>query len=327
MRKRIITGAAAAIPLAGLLALAAPLAASAHVHVSPETAPVGDYATLAFKVPTESATASTVGLEVDFPTAHPFTSVEYQPIQGWKAVVTTSKLATPVKAEGGDISEAVTKVVWTADPGYGIPPGAFQQFIVSAGAVPDTGKVLLPATQTYSDGSVVKWNEPTPASGTEPEHPAPTLYINDTPPADPDQGIVAATSSAAPVAAGASTPLSPSSSSSSDSSGGLGLGLGIGGLGLGVIALIVAALAYVRAGRGLSAPAVVGGGSSGRTSGGSATGPLGGSATDSSGGSATGSATGSAGGSATGSESGSAIGSSSGSSAAPTAGPSAGQGD
>ncbi|WP_082763424.1 YcnI family protein [Frondihabitans sp. PAMC 28766] len=270
MRKRIIIGAAAAIPFAGLLALAGPLAASAHVHVSPESAPPGDYATLAFTVPTESATASTVKLEVDFPTAHPFTSVEYQPIQGWKAVVTTSKLATPVKAQGGDITQAVTKVVWTADPGDGIEPGAFQQFIVSAGAVPDTGKVLLPATQTYSDGSVVKWNEPTPASGTEPEHPAPTLYINDTPPADPDQGIVAATSSAAPVAAGSSTPLS---SSSSDSSAGLGLGFGIGGLGLGVIALIVAALAYARAGRRPGAAAAVGDGSSGGTSGGSSAAP------------------------------------------------------
>ena len=144
----------------------------------------------------------------------------------------------PVKAEGGDISTAVTKVIWTADPGQGVPPGAFLQFVVSAGAVPNTGKVLLPAIQTYSDGSVVKWNEPTPASGAEPEHPAPTLYINDSPPADPDQGIAAATSTAAPVPA--------SSNSSSD---GVGLGLGIGGLGLGLIAVIVSALAYARAGR------------------------------------------------------------------------------
>lgn len=238
MNTRTLLRTAAVLPLAGALALAAPLAASAHVHVSPETAPPGDYATLAFKVPTESASASTVKLEVDFPTAHPFTSVEYQPIPGWKAVVTTATLPKPVKADGGTISTAVTKVVWTAEKGQGIAPGEFQQFVVSAGAVPDTGKVLLPATQTYSDGSVVEWNEPTPASGDEPEHPAPTLYIDDTPPADADQGIVAATSSAAPVAA----------TGTADTSG-LALGLGIGGAGLGVIALIVAALAYIRAGR------------------------------------------------------------------------------
>ena len=39
----------------------------------------------------------------------------------------------------------------------------------------DPGTVLLPATQTYSDGEVVRWDEPTPSSGEEPEHPAPAL--------------------------------------------------------------------------------------------------------------------------------------------------------
>ena len=37
--------------------------------------------------------------------------------------------------------------------------------------------MLLPATQTYSDGKVVKWDEPTPASGDEPENPAPALVV------------------------------------------------------------------------------------------------------------------------------------------------------
>jgi len=239
-RRRTLARVAVTLPLAGALALAAPLAASAHVHVVPESAPAGDYATLAFKVPTESATASTVKLEVDFPTDHPFTSVSYQPLQGWTADVVTSTLPKPVKTSDGTITKGVTKVIWTAAPGAGIKPGAFQQFIVSAGAVPDTGKVVLPATQTYSDGSVVRWNELTPASGDEPEHPAPILYINDTPPADADQGIVAA--STAPTAA--------ASASDSSSSSGLALGFGIGGLGLGVIAIIVAALAYARTNRG-----------------------------------------------------------------------------
>ncbi|BDZ48138.1 hypothetical protein GCM10025867_03790 [Frondihabitans sucicola] len=178
---KTVARVAIVLPLAGALALAAPLAASAHVHVVPEQAPAGDYATLQFKVPTESATASTVKLEVDFPTAQPFTSVSYQPLAGWKVDVVQGTLPKPVATADGTISKAVTKVIWTADAGQGIAPGAFQFFTVSAGAVPDTGKVELPATQTYSDGSVVKWNEATPASGDEPEHPAPTLYINDAP--------------------------------------------------------------------------------------------------------------------------------------------------
>ena len=224
---------ALALPLAGAFALAAPLAASAHVHVVPEQTPVGDYPTLQFKVPTESSTASTVGLEVDFPIDHPFTSVSYQPLPGWKTVVVESRLPTPVKAEGGTITTAVTKVVWTAERGAGIPPGAFELFTVSAGAVPDTGRVELPTTQTYSDGSVVKWNQAAGASGAEPEHPAPVLYITDRPPADADQGVPAAT---AVQTAGehASSPVA--------------LGLGIGGLGLGALALVVAVAAYLRGG-------------------------------------------------------------------------------
>lgn len=236
-----VARAAIILPLAGALALAAPLAASAHVHVVPEQAPAGDYATLQFKVPTESATASTVKVEVDFPTDHPFTSVSYQPLAGWSVDVVEGTLPKAIKTDDGTITKAVTKVIWTAASGQGIAPGAFQLFTVSAGAVPDTEKVELPTTQTYSDGSVVKWDQATPASGEEPEDPAPTLYINEAPPADADQGISAPTASATAAA-------SASDASSTSSTSGAALGLGIGGLGLGVIALVVAVAAYLRGG-------------------------------------------------------------------------------
>jgi Domain of unkown function (DUF1775) len=36
----------------------------------------------------------------------------------------------------------------------------------------------LPATQTYSDGTVVKWDQLTPADGAEPERPAPELTLS-----------------------------------------------------------------------------------------------------------------------------------------------------
>lgn len=250
---KTIARVAIALPLAGALALAAPLAASAHVHVVPEQAPPGDYATLQFKVPTESATASTVKLEVDFPTAHPFTSVSYQPLAGWKTEVVESTLPSPVKTDDGTITKAVTKVIWTAAAGQGIAPGAFQLFTVSAGAVPDTASVELPATQTYSDGSVVKWNQATPASGEEPEHPAPVLFITEAPPADADQGIAGPTASASAEAAGSASGSGTSGGSSASQSGstsGVALGLGIGGLGLGVLALVVAVAAYLRGGAG-----------------------------------------------------------------------------
>ncbi|MGO4595288.1 YcnI family protein [Leifsonia sp. 2TAF2] len=240
MNKRFLTRAAVASAAAVALALSAPLAASAHVRVDPDQAATGSYATLTFKVPTESATAGTVKLEVDLPTDTPLGSVSYQPLAGWTTQVVTEKLAKPVKTDDGTVTEAPTKVIWTADSGVQIAPGQFQQFVISAGAMPDTGSILLPTHQYYSDGTVVDWDEKTPASGKEPEHPAPTVYIKDAPPAG--EGTLATPSvTAAPAAA--------STSSNSSASDAVAIGLGIAGLALGAIALVLAVFAVTRRGR------------------------------------------------------------------------------
>jgi len=244
MQKRTIARVAAALGAATALALAGPLAASAHVRVDPDQATAGSYSVLTFRVPTESATAGTVGLEVDFPTDHPFTSISYQPLAGWKVAVTTTKLPKPVVIGGTTVTEAPTKVTWTADTGVSIAPGQFQQFVVSAGPVPDTGSVMLPAHQRYSDGSVVNWDQRTPASGDEPEHPAPTLYIDDAPPASgPTAASVTASDPATPRASEGSEPANGASDSGLTTAS---VAIGIAGLALAAIALIVAVLALAR---------------------------------------------------------------------------------
>ncbi|RFA15348.1 hypothetical protein B7R21_04855 [Subtercola boreus] len=235
MQKRTLIRYTTALTAAGLLALAAPLSASAHVRVTPDQAVAGSYSTLTFKVPTESATASTTKLEVDLPTDTPFGSVSYQPLPGWSVEVITSTLPTPVVTDDGTVTEAPTKIVWTADAGSAVAPGAFQLFSISAGPVPDTGSIALPAHQTYSDGSVVDWTEATPASGVEPELPAPTLYINDAPPAE--AGAAGATVSATSA---------PTADTASGSTVAIATGVGIGGLALGAIALVVAVVALTR---------------------------------------------------------------------------------
>jgi hypothetical protein len=40
------------------------------------------------------------------------------------------------------------------------------------------------ATQTYSDGTVVHWDQPTPPGGAEAEYPAPTLALTGEPAGD-----------------------------------------------------------------------------------------------------------------------------------------------
>jgi uncharacterized protein YcnI len=197
--------------LASALVVATALPAFAHVTVSSPDASPGGFGKLVFRVPSESATASTTKISVDLPVTSPFASVSAEPVPGWTIILTKRQLPKPVKDDDGfNITEAVGTVTWTAKPGQGLPPGQFQEFGLSVGPFPEkSGPVRLPATQTYSDGSVVKWNERTPASGKEPEHPAPTLDVE----------AVAATST------------------ETDS---LSRWLGGGGLVLGLVALVVA---------------------------------------------------------------------------------------
>jgi hypothetical protein len=70
----------------------------------------------------------------------------------------------------------VRSVTWTAAPNAGIGVDQFALFRISV-QLPDTDTVSFPATQTYSDGVVVKWDQPPLPGGGEPEHPAPTLTL------------------------------------------------------------------------------------------------------------------------------------------------------
>ncbi|OIJ92000.1 YcnI family protein [Streptomyces colonosanans] len=166
-------GAAAA---STVFLLSAP--AFAHVSVQPEgEAAKGGYAVVDFKVPNERDDASTTKLEVSFPADHPLASVLPQPVAGWDAQVTKSKLDKPVTLHGQQIDEAVTKVTWTAT-GKGIEPGYFQKFPLSIGQLPEnTDQLVFKALQTYSDNKVVRWIEPQKEGQPEPGNPAPVLEL------------------------------------------------------------------------------------------------------------------------------------------------------
>ncbi|MFG2819462.1 YcnI family protein [Kitasatospora sp. NPDC048365] len=168
---------------AGLLAagavLAAALPAAAHVTVQPGNATQGGYTAVAFRVPNESDTASTVKLEVNLPMDHPMASVRTQPLPGWTATLEKSKLDKPLNAHGKEITEAVSKITWTADAGTKIGPGQFQEFRVSLGALPtDTDKLTFKALQTYDNGDVARWIEEAKDGQPEPAKPAPVLALD-----------------------------------------------------------------------------------------------------------------------------------------------------
>ncbi|WP_128976006.1 YcnI family protein [Streptomyces roseicoloratus] len=153
--------------------------AFAHVGVQPQgEAAKGGYATVNVKVPNERDNASTVKVEVNFPTDHPLASVMPQPVPGWKVEVTRAKLAKPLELHGKKINEAVAKVTWTAD-GAKIGPGQFQQFPLSLGRLPeDTDRLVLKAIQTYDNNEVVRWIEEPKDGAADPENPAPVLKLS-----------------------------------------------------------------------------------------------------------------------------------------------------
>ena len=189
---------------------------------------------ITFRVPTESAKALTTGLKLQLPTSTPIADVLVQAQPGWTHTQKSVKLATPIKTDDGEITEAVSEIDWSAEPGNGIKPGEFGAFVVIAGQLPDAPQITFKAIQDYSDGSQVAWIEvPAPGSNAEPEHPAPTLNLA-------AAGSAGAASSAAPTVSASSAPVSSDAKSSSQTGA-----VVIAGIALALAALALAGLAVV----------------------------------------------------------------------------------
>lgn len=168
------SAAAAAAALA--LVLLPATAASAHVRVVPEQTAEGGFTVLTFRVPNESADAATSQVTVDLPTDTPLLSVSTRPLPGWTATVEEAPLPEPVDFYGTTLTQAPAHVTWTADPGSEVAAGQFQEFELSAGPLPGAGtRLVLPAHQTYTDGTVVDWDDVADEGADEPQHPAPEL--------------------------------------------------------------------------------------------------------------------------------------------------------
>ncbi|MCL2551848.1 MAG: YcnI family protein [Actinomycetia bacterium] len=229
--------AAVVAAFAGGAVLLSAVPAFAHVTVQPSTAAKGSYSTVSFKVPNEQDAASTVQVEVNLPADHPIASVSLQPVPGWTAKVTTSKLATPLKTDDGTVDQAVTKIVWS---GGKIEPGQFQQFPVSLGPLPDNADSLVfKALQTYSNGDIVRWIEVPQAGQPEPQNPAPSLTLT----AASATSGTAGTPAAAPAGDTSKGGTAPAAASGGSSSDGTARGLGIAGIVIGAAGVAFGVLA------------------------------------------------------------------------------------
>jgi uncharacterized protein YcnI len=159
IRKLLVAGAL----VAGVVALGAGTA-FAHVEIERE-GQVGSDGTVeaTLTVPNERDDAGTVSVELVFPATPALSDVEAGAAEGWTATVE--------KNDAGDV-ESVT---WTGGP---ITGEEDVELPISIGPVPeDAEQIDFDAVQVYDDGDEVRWIEPTPEGGEEPEHPQPILYI------------------------------------------------------------------------------------------------------------------------------------------------------
>jgi uncharacterized protein len=228
------------LALLGVLALALPAAASAHVSLHPNEVPTGSFATLGIRVPNEMEKANTIKLAVQVPPGFLDISTEYMP--GWTSKVLTSKLAKPVQTDDGEVTEQVREIIWTGDGKQGlIPPGQFLNFPISTEIPGKAGEELtFKVLQYYDNGEVVRW-----IGGPNSEEPAPKIDVT------AEGGVLqdVAGSETAPPSPSAASSEGGEATSSSSSGDSASKSLGIAALIVGALGLIAGGAALIRSRR------------------------------------------------------------------------------
>jgi uncharacterized protein YcnI len=212
------------LALIGVLALAVPATASAHVTLQPKEAAAGDFTALDVRVPNERDDSATTRVAVQFPAGFVFAS--YQPVPGWSVDVKMAKLAKPITSHGEEITERVSQMTWTADSDkVGVQPGQFMDFPISVQIPGEAGDTLtFKALQTYDNGEVVRW-----IGAPDSEEPAPQVAVTE----GGEHGEVA----------------DSETSESDDDPEGASKGLGIAALILGALGLFAGGAALLRSRR------------------------------------------------------------------------------
>ena len=126
------------------------------------------------RVPGEQEGAYVKKVDVLFPQG--FTGVDYENVPGWSTKVIEAKLATPIKEDGETIDTEVSQIVWTWTGPLGkVNNGQFIKFPLSLAIPADAaGKALeFRTVQTYSNGQVVHWIDPSLTA----EHPSPRINV------------------------------------------------------------------------------------------------------------------------------------------------------
>jgi len=173
------TALAAATALGGgtLLALAAPLAAHAHVTVTPASTAAGSSTLLTFSSAHGCEGSPTTSFTVDIPEG--VESVAPTLKAGWTVEKVMVDLDEPVDdGHGNTITERVGQVVYAA--GAPVPDGYRETLEIQLRLPEDAAgeRLEFPVLQQCEVGRTA-WNESPAADGTEPEHPAPAIEVTE----------------------------------------------------------------------------------------------------------------------------------------------------
>lgn len=228
-RTRLRLGASAVG--ATCLVLLGASAASAHVTISPDSAPANGYSVLTFSVGHGCDGSPTTKIAISLPQELNDATPTVNP--NWDVARVTQKLDKPVKQENGSsITERTSSIVYTAKT----PLDAHQRdtFQLQVKLPNDPGKQLnFPVLQTCEKGST-DWSQTLAKGAPEDsvDHPAPSVTLSS---ATSDSHTSGSNSNTAPTAQAAAA-----TNSTDDSSrvvGWVGFGFGIVGMLLGAFAL------------------------------------------------------------------------------------------
>lgn len=161
--------------------------ASAHVRLSPSTAVVGRQV-FDVRIPNEKDIPTTKVMLI-VPEEVEITGV--MPIPGWthtvKKVPVESDHDEMAEAEGGhaheEATERISEITWQ---GGEIKDGEYMNFSINTNYTGSPTKLVWKAYQTYSDGSVVPWDD------SSADNPAPTVDITEKSALETLQGSVSA---------------------------------------------------------------------------------------------------------------------------------------
>jgi periplasmic copper chaperone A len=151
--------------------LLVPSWAQAHVSLHPNAIPAGSEVTVNIRVPNEITRGDIRSVAIKLPGG--VLEALGDPPPGWTFRATTEKLPKPVTTDDGTVTTEVTKVVFS---GGHTPPGQFVNLPLTF-SMPSSARagqvIRFPTVQTYSDGEVVRWIDPS----AQDEHPAPTIDV------------------------------------------------------------------------------------------------------------------------------------------------------